>query len=96
MKSMSLECKPVSIYYTAVEEWFTNHMAENLFENREEWIKQIVALTEYEDDIIVDKCCDTVSNPGDEGSWFEVMHALADIANNVIIQENIDVDQYLA
>lgn len=96
MKSMNLECNPISVYYDAVEEWFMHHMAESLFDNKKDWVEHLWALTEYEDDLIVDECCDDVSDPGDESSWFEVANALSDIANCIIIQENIDVDQYLS
>lgn len=85
----------------AVADWFRENMYDDTFDgSRREWVENLWAFTEYENDLRVEECIDhleelNILDPDDEDSFEEVSEELAKLAENVIHIKNIDIDTEL-
>lgn len=101
VKSKKNESNYGSIVDDAVADWFRENMHDDTFDgNRREWVENLWAFTEYENDLRVEECIAQleklhVLDPDDEDAFEEVSEELAKLAENVIRVENIDIDAEL-
>lgn len=101
VKSKKNESNYGSIVDDAIAGWFRENMHDDTFDgNRREWVENLWAFTEYENDLRVEECIAElerihVLDPEDEDAFEEVSEELAKLAENVISAENIDVDAEL-
>lgn len=100
-KSKKNESNYGSIVDDAIADWFRENMHDDTFDgNRREWVENLWAFTEYENDLRVEDCIAyleelNILDPDDEDTFEEVSEELAKLAENVIRVENIDIDAEL-